>query len=66
MLTAGAVFVLSYPANAVTRESPMVIREVTAHPDAVALTYNPTVLGWLGISTSDCCIAYTFLITTAY
>jgi len=55
-LTAGAVFVLSDPAHAVTRESPMVIREVTAHPHSITLSYYPTVLGWLRIPTSDCCI----------
>ena len=54
LLTTGAVFVLSNPTNAVARESPVMVGKVAAHPDTVALAYNPAVLGWLRISAADC------------
>ena len=56
MLTTRAVFVLSDPANAITRESPLMIGEVASHPHAITLTYNPAVLGRLWVATSDCCV----------
>jgi len=56
VLTAGAVFILSNPANTVARKPPVVIGEVAAHPHAITLTYDPAVLGWLRVATADRCI----------